>query len=176
MLFRYNKRGGEKILSIWWFLVLAIVGASIVVGVLMVYSADVDTRELESAILVERVSDCIVQDGILNSGLVNGEKFDFFAECGLDKEFFEQSERLYFEVSVKNLSASILFGPFGGGPAALKKDCLVTQKILAKAYPKCVSKSEIINYRGANGRVVAIVEVFAASNQRGEEVFVANVR
>jgi hypothetical protein len=174
MLFKYNKRGGEKILSVWWFVVLAIVGASIVVGVLMVYSADIDTRELESAILAERVSNCIVSDGVLNPGLIVG-KFDFFVECGLDKDYFEQSGKLYFNVVIKNLSGNILFGPFGGGAAALEKDCKATKNILAGKYPKCVSKTQGVVYNDANGRVVAIVEVFAASNQRGEEVFVANV-
>jgi hypothetical protein len=169
MIFEYNKRGGEKILSIWWFAVLAIVGATIVVGVVMVYSADVDTRGLESSILAERVSNCIVSDGVLKPGLVgaNSGKFDFFSECGLDKNFFEQSGLFYVEVNIKNLSGSKLSGPFDVGAAALKEDCLVTKKILARNYPKCVSKTGNVIYNGTNGKVAAIAEVFAASNQRG---------
>jgi len=175
MLFKYNKRGGEKIMSIWWFAVLAIVGATIIVGVAMVYSADVDTRNFESAILAERVSDCIVNDGVLDSLIVeDGGKFDFFEECGLDKTFFEQSSKLYFKVTIKNSSGGVLFGPFGEGTASLEKDCLVTKKILARNYPKCISRSEGIIYNGADGRIAAILEVFVASNQKGVEVFVSN--
>ena len=173
MLFRYNKKGGEKILSIWWFVVLAIAGGSIVIGVLMFYSADIDTRSLESAVLVERVSACIVNDGILNQGIVGG-KFDFFAECGLDKEYFAQSGKTYFEVTITNSSGDILFGPFSGGARALKGDCLAAHDITAEKYPKCNSKTFGVVYNNDSGRVDATAEVFAASNQKGLEVFVAN--
>ena len=92
----------------------------------------------------------------------------------MDKDYFEQSGKLYFKVSIKNSSGSVLFGPFGGGAAALKGDCLATKDIVAEKYPKCYSKNFGVVYSLGGVRVDAIAEVFAASNQKGEEVFVAN--
>ncbi len=101
-----NKKGGEKIFSIWWMLVLTIFGIGIVSGVLIFYSADTDVRGLEAKILYERISDCLINKGYLNNNLLNSD-FDFYKECRLSKEILN-SNNFYFKISVFNESGNLL--------------------------------------------------------------------
>ena len=79
-----GKKGGEKYLSMWWFVCLAIIAAGIIVGVLAMNVSDIDTKKLESSILISRVADCFVDNGKLQGVLA--ENFDIFRRCNLDKE------------------------------------------------------------------------------------------
>ena len=42
-----NKKGGEKLLSIWWFFVLMLIGGGIFIGVLIYYSVDININEIK---------------------------------------------------------------------------------------------------------------------------------
>jgi len=62
MLFK-DKTGGEKLLSIWWLFTIAMVGAGIVFGVSMFYSAEIDVRNVEAEILSNKILDCFFVAG-----------------------------------------------------------------------------------------------------------------
>ena len=162
---RMNRAGGEKILSIWWFIVLAIAGVAIVVGVAVFYSAEVDTREIESAILYERVVDCVNKNGFAEHGFFDGTS-DFYNECGLNKSMFVGESDFFFEVSLTDISDKIV-GNFTGGAASFKADCEITKKVTAKHFPKCMEGVEQIMYRidgqSYNGKLV----IYTGSNQHG---------
>ena len=55
-----NKKGGEKLLSIWWFIVLTLVTAGLVLAVLIFYSAEYDVRLKEADSLHDKIYDCLV--------------------------------------------------------------------------------------------------------------------
>ena len=60
-----NKKGGEKLLSIWWVFIISFVALIIAIGVDMFYGSEVDVREIEADILYEKVIECVVEQGFL---------------------------------------------------------------------------------------------------------------
>ena len=95
-----NKKGGEKLLSVWWFFVLVVIGGSIVIGVLIYYSADVNIKELEADILTGRIIRCVTDRGYLKQDFLQ-DSFDIFKECDLRKEVFGEGSDFYFKISVE---------------------------------------------------------------------------
>ena len=53
-----NKRGG-KILSVYWFAILAIVAVGIVAMVVVFYGKPYDVRKSEAEIMINNVADCL---------------------------------------------------------------------------------------------------------------------
>ena len=161
-----NRRGSEKLLSIWWFLVLAIAGGAIVIGVILFYSAEVDTRTIESAILYERIADCINQNGFIDYGFFDGTR-DIYKECDLKKGVFEKGSNLFFEVDLKNAADSSMGTKIVGGDATFKADCGIAKAVEAEHFPRCFNGSEQIVYRiggqSYNGKIV----IYVGSNQHG---------
>jgi len=58
------------LLSIWWLFTIAMVGAGIVFGVSMFYSAEIDVRNVEAEILSNKILDCFFEQGILSDNLL----------------------------------------------------------------------------------------------------------
>jgi len=162
--FRY-KKGGEKLLSVWWFLVLAIVGAGIVVGVLIFYSADVNIKEVESGILYEKLADCFVDNGFLVEG-INNE--NIFEKCDLEKSLFEEGSNFYFRVIIYNEKEEKL-SEISFGREDFIEDCDAEKKIRAKHFPKCVGGKESVFYYDDKIKKGAI-EILAISNQNGKKI------
>ncbi len=105
---RNNKRGSDKMISIYWFVILGLVAAGIFAMVYLFYSAPYDVREIEASILTNKVADCISNKGILNQDLFAGEgnfsnDFDFISECNLifdtEEKDWEGKTQYFFEVS-----------------------------------------------------------------------------
>tara|TARA_Y100000310_G_C20382627_1_gene668858 strand:+ start:273 stop:791 length:519 start_codon:yes stop_codon:yes gene_type:complete len=84
-----GKKGGEKYLSLWWFLVLIMITGSIVIAVSAFNIADVSTKEIESDILISRFVDCIVDAGVLNQKFLDKD-FNIFEKCYLNKEIIDK--------------------------------------------------------------------------------------
>ena len=172
-----NKKGGEKLLSIWWFFVIVIVGGGITAGVLIYHSTDVDIREIEAEILYEKILNCITEQGFLIEEVLK-EDFnisDFFEECELNEEIFEEENVFYFNIQIfdesKNLTKEIK-----GGDFSFEKDCGIQEedeegkKIKAKHYPRCVREKETILYYEGNKIKKATFEILTASNQAGKKI------
>ncbi len=77
-----NKRGTDKILSIYWFTILFIVAAAIVIMIAM-YLTPSDIRKTEASILTSQVADCFVEKGILNESVTQD---NFLQKCHLNFE------------------------------------------------------------------------------------------
>lgn len=167
-----NKKGGEKIFSIWWMLVLMIFGIGIVSGVLIFYSADTDVRGLEAKILYERIADCLIDNGYLKDNLLNSD-FDFYKECRLSKEILN-SNNFYFKIRIFNENKELLKN-ISGESTNYEKDCEIVlrdEKLEAKKFPRCIKETENVLYYssegGKNQVKRAIIEVLTSSNQEGE--------
>ena len=78
-----NKKAGERILSIYLFIIYIIVGIGIVSGVLIFKGSDLDVREIEADILSDRIIDCLVEQGRLRGDFFDAD-FDLTKKCGLD--------------------------------------------------------------------------------------------
>ena len=169
-----NKVGGEKLLSIWWFFVLVIVGAGIVAGVFLNYSKEADVRQPEAQILGERIFGCIIQNGDLKENVLD-KNFDIFSECKINKSLFGVGSRFYFNLKINHLEGKELREPILGGLGPLEKDCLVTsgkeeEVIGAGNFPGCYRKEIYVGYYIGGKRKIAKVVLLTASNNRGESI------
>ena len=88
--FKY-KKAGERVLSIYLFVVYIIVSVGIVSGVLIFYGQPLDVRELEAGILTDKVIDCLVEQGKLKPEFWDKE-IDLKRVCNFD---FRDNTRKY---------------------------------------------------------------------------------
>lgn len=105
-LLQKNKKGADKVISVYWFLILVIVAGGIFAMVYTFYGAPYDVREIESNILSQKVADCISQNGKLDSQLISEGNFNedfknnFLQNCDLtfetENEFDWNEEQQYF--------------------------------------------------------------------------------
>ncbi len=164
---KMNKKGGEKLLSIWWFLVLAIVGTSIVVAVWIFYGAGVDTRGVEAELLANKVLGCFSQEGYLPKDFLSNN-FSVFDSCGLSKTAFDVNGPFYFRVSFFDSSGNKLREDVFGGNRGYETDCAIASASTAARFPVCTKKNETGLYY-MNGIKQAKIEVLAGSNQEGKK-------
>ena len=95
----YNRKGSAKYLSIWWFFVLAMIGAGIVISVSSFSTGDVSTKSLETESLTDRIIDCLIDGGYLNEDVLNKD-FDFFSSCNINSNIISSSGDYYIEFGV----------------------------------------------------------------------------
>lgn len=141
MRFRLNKKGGDKIISMYWFAILFIVAAAIVYMVLLFYGKPYDVREVEANLLINKVADCLTSyEGLYFDPFI----LDNFEEnCALNfqVEDFQgwKDDQLYAEVNVRDFSNSQLnaFNPVFFGNMDLKNIC----KDKLGNVPYCIEKS-----------------------------------
>ena len=157
-----NKKAEDKLLSIWWIFILAMIGVGIVGGVFIYFSADVSVKHMEADILSERLIDCFV-DGDKLDRRVFEENFDVFSFCGLDPKVFDKGSDFYFNVTVVMGFLSL---EISEGDSSFEKDCDFWKKTTAKHFPKCVRKKEKAYLDGGN----ADLTVLTGSNQVGERI------
>ena len=158
-----NKKGDEKLLSIWWFFVLMVIGGGIVIGVMIFNSNEVNTNELEADILTERIVDCLDNNGYLNENLLN-EDFNIFEECGLNEKVFRTGSNFYFSILIYDENENEIKEIISGGDHSFDKNCKIQGNINAPNFPRCSSKSEKVLKEGKNLKLI----VLAGSNQKGE--------
>ena len=158
-----NKKG--KLFSVWWFLVLAIVGISIVFGVNIFLSNGVDVRLAESTILQNVLVDCITEQGKIISQFTDNS-FDIFSHCGLDKNTLE-SGIFYFNISL--YSEGVLIKEVSEGTSSFERDCEIGAAVRADRFPKCLITNEKVIYSSGNEIKYAELRILTASNQQGGE-------
>ena len=163
-----NKFGGEKILFIWWFLVLAVVAGGIAIGVFMFYSAPLDVREVEAGILSNKIYDCLNDNGYLRSdALFDG--FNIYFECGINRDiFFEDGTPYYLSVEINDSDINLFYEY--SRSEDLKKNCFIEKAIRTKDYPKCVISYENFLFLEDGKQKELIVSVVAVSNQKGRSL------
>jgi len=127
-----NKKAGERILSIYLFIIYIIVTIGIVSGVLLVYGSALDVREVEAGILNDKVIDCLVEQGVLKENVFE-ENFDLLDFCNLDfseNEYGVGIKLLDFD-SLEELKEEMVFG---------RDDYLQYCELKGDKIPKCDEK------------------------------------
>ena len=72
MKFIKNKKGSDKVLSIYWFVILFIISTGIFGMVYVYYHAPFNVREAEGDIMVNKIAECVSQQGKTSSAWVSG--------------------------------------------------------------------------------------------------------
>lgn len=154
-----DKKGSEKLLSMWWFLVLIIVGVGIAIGVLVFNSGDFDVKEIQADILAERIILCLVEQGKMREDFFQ-DSFDIFSKCDLRKGAFDKE--MYFKISVPDGDE---MREIEAGNIALVKDCKIEKKVSAKYFPVCSEKQEDVLRDGESVKI----NILAVSNNEGKK-------
>jgi len=147
MIKLFNKKA-EKLLTIWWFGVLAIIGAGIVLGTMLFFSAHIDIRQLEAEMISEKVADC------LNNGIEINE--DFLTLCGFEKSLFEENSDYFIMISIGDETHKF-------GRSSFETECGIKKGLIkSKYYPECIEKT--IEISGKK------IDILTGSNYRGEVI------
>ena len=157
-----NKKGGEKLLSLWWFFVLGVIAGGIVIAVMIYSAADVSVKELEADILGERILDCIIKEGYL----IDFDESDILTECDLDEKMFTKGSDFYFEIGVFK-EGNLVEEVIKKGSSAFEKECSISMSdVDAKHFPDCIlQKENILDEKGERLEI----KLLTASNQKGEK-------
>jgi len=113
-----NKRGGDKLISIYWFIVLTIIAGGVVAMVGVFYNSPYDVRSVEAEILAMNIADCVYPGGTLDTRLIASGSFkeefrdNFMDRCKLNFESKQEFDfgQYYFEINFydsQNLDRSI---------------------------------------------------------------------
>ena len=143
--FPKNYKGAEKILSVYWFIILIIVSGGIFAMVYTFYHHPYDIREIESDIMVNKVSDCLAKDGKLKENFNENLKDNFLEKCSLNfyvEEIWNKEEQYYLQVNFykfNELESSLL--EISNGNKNLISGCKEQNDKEYKRLAKCVERS-----------------------------------
>jgi len=153
-----NKFGRQKILSAWWFFVLAVIGGGIVTGVWIYYSTGINSNNLEADILSSKLLNCVKEN--MNELTLN-RNFEIFNECNLNRGVFEKPSNFYFRVFV--FKEDELVSEIKKGDFSFEKDCFIEENVVAIRFPKCSVKKQSFVFNNENYEIF----VLAGVNQQG---------
>ncbi len=129
-----NKKAGERILSIYLFIIYIIVSVGIVSGVIL-FRSDLDVREIEAGILADKVIDCLVEQGKLRIDFDAG--FDLIGECNFNfkdnTKKYDGEERYAVKVESFDFNSEVLKNEIKAG----KIDLLTYCGLEGEKIPKC---------------------------------------
>lgn len=111
-----NRKGDERILSLYWFLMFIIIAIAVSSGIISFYGHPLDIREKEANILADKVIKCFADKGILDSERLKINNLEGFEkECGIifkdttEEAYisdFETDLQYYVNVGLKTESIS----------------------------------------------------------------------
>ena len=136
-----NKRGdGEKILSIWMFIIFGMIVLAVFITISMFYGQEADIRESQANVLSFRLQECFSLAEDLES------IFDIQSNCNIG----ELGEDFYFNVSV--YENGVFVKDFYSGNNDFEIQCRLEGRNFAKCSSSNVVKDgfEIKIYSGSN--------------------------
>ncbi len=130
-----NKKASEKILSIYWFVILTIVAGGIVGMVMLFYGAPYDVRDIESNIMVDKTIDCLSENGKLNSVIFLekgfNENLSLIDECNFNfktEKTFKNEGQYFLEVIFYVLGSEKSLLTLSEGNFNLASECEIKSK------------------------------------------------
>lgn len=153
-----NKKGDERLLSIYLFLIYIIVAIGIVSGVLLFYGSKWDVRMIESGILNNKVADCLIDNGVLNKEVLN-ETFNLINFCNFD--FVVDGEGEYaVKIILYDFDSLEKIKEISVGP----RDFLISCKLEGKKFPKCEER-KIYAFNNDKGVLIEIISAIGKINK-----------
>ena len=158
-----DKRADSKLLSIWLFIILGLIGVGIVAGVLIFYSVGVDLREEEALSLNNKIIDVFVDGSYLNEKIFE-EGFDITETAGLNRELFFDERLFYLKIDLIDDDGNRVKGyPIILGYEGFETEC----QLPGENFPKCKKRIISVNRREDNKQYK--LEIITGSNQRGSD-------
>jgi len=152
-----DKKGGERILSVWMFLVWVIVTIGIIMGLYVFYGVEVEVRDLQAEALSNSLFGCIVEQGGIREDFLQDD-FDVFDECRVSKEIFGKNI-FYFKIEVFDSSGQVLKS-VSKGNHDFEMQCELREQAEAKNFARCEER-EFVDSGGRK------LNILAGSNNMG---------
>jgi len=165
-----GRKGTDKIISVYWFVILFIVAAAIVYMVTVFYGQPYDVRGIEADILTDRVADCISKAGYIS---ITGEELNgnFLVEnCNLnfnveDSCGWKDEEQYFVEVNFRNfLSPETIVFSDKEGNENLKDFC----ELEGKNLPFCLERTFYTIDREGNQFQVDILSIVRKTEKNAQ--------
>lgn len=107
-----NKRGGEEIFTIYWFVILVAVAGVVSYMVVIFYGQQKDIRGIEENLLSNKIAVCLSEGGYLKEGVLSEDfKNNFLEKCNLnldvESDFEEEQGEYYTEISISKFNADM---------------------------------------------------------------------
>lgn len=100
-----SKKGADKTISVYWFVILFLVAGAVVYMVWAFYGNPIDVRSVEADVMINQVADCLSQNGKLIHQLTKDFEDRFMKDCHLNfNTEFEGQGEYYLEVSSYDFS------------------------------------------------------------------------
>lgn len=138
-----NKRGGDQIFSVYWFVILFLVAAAVVYMAGSFYGKPYDIRELEANALTNRIADCVSVNGYLKEETLTPRFSNGFLEkCNLNFEVenvygWRKQGQYFVEVEVLDFNSKTKISGASAGSSNLKDFC----EPKSKNFPTCLERS-----------------------------------
>lgn len=139
-----GKKGDERVLSIYLFIIYIIVAIALVSGVIIFYGTPLDIRELEARALTDRVIYRLVDKGEL-TGEVFKTDFDLKAYCGLD---FKDNTKKY--AGEEQYGLKVIISKFDS--CSKNKDGYLSCAFNENSFE--YGRTDFFSYCGANGNKI----------------------
>ncbi|MFH1503546.1 MAG: hypothetical protein ABIE36_02725 [Candidatus Diapherotrites archaeon] len=148
-----NKKGTDKMLSLYWFAILTIVAGGIFVMVYIFYGAPYDVRKIESQLFANKIVDCISQGGRINAVFLSNQVFNseiqenLLEECTLnfnvEEEYGVSTPQYFLEIEFYTLDdLSEPAFKLNEGNLNWEKSCFIKNKKAEdyNRFPKCAER------------------------------------
>lgn len=168
-----DKRGEEKVFSLWWFILVVFVVGSVVIVTIGFTSKDFDVREISAEVLYNRLAECVIQNGYLSENFEVGDSYwELYETCHLEGPIFENGEGYYFEILFDGEEK------FLAGDKSFKETCRIKQELNFVDSPGCAMGNETVYYidAGSDLRVQGDLTIIAISNQELNSKFAEDVQ
>ncbi len=160
-----HKRGGSKVLTMYWFVILIIVAGGIFSMVYSFYNYPYDVRELEGEIMINSIADCLSSKGEINSELFDENEFSesfrtsVLEKCNLNLEVEESLEidtQYYFKIDFYNASnLNVPVFDISAGNKNLVADCNIQEEKEYMRAARCV-EDDFFSFNKDNGDLYLI--------------------
>lgn len=168
-----NKRGADKMISVYWFVIITIIAGGIVLMVNAYYGKPYDVREIEADILAQKVAHCMYFGGEVNEKLmaVNGAFKQEFGDnlgenCNLNFETLDEftEEQYYVSVEIyEDRDLDKIFMKFDEGNANYLPDCNIDDG--GKKISVCKEKEFWMGSTGSKAYLVKILSIVSKTDE-----------
>jgi hypothetical protein len=159
-----DKKGTDKILSVYWFAILFIVAGAIIYMTTLYYGEPYDVRELEASILTNQIADCLSQGGQLIDNWKELNNDTFLEKCHLTFNVEDtkgwKNDQYYVNIDFYNFNINSGISQLSSksiavGNINLKQFCNQEEKNL----PVCVERNFYTLDNETNQYVIKILSV-----------------
>jgi len=152
-----GKKGAEKILSIYWFLILVIIAGGIFSMVYVFYGHPYDFRDLEARALTNQIADCISDGGQIKPS-INISNINLLEDCNLNFNDLSYTEVQYYSRLELYNPDSQKISESSAGNSNLESSCELSSEDYKKL-ARCNTEQlySTINGQGITIKILSIV-------------------